>query len=257
MKRITLAAIVVAFLATAAPAVAFPVVICVPKAEGAAVITPTKGACAAEYTKQYAMGGAEKEIFSYMTWNPKGIDEKPTIGFTGVNIQITNLASKDSETNGTGNLIIGLNKEATLIPQTGSANLVIGSFDEYTGYDGIVQGTSNGIANGDSDAIGGTHNSGSGGGVSVGGESNITSHEGVAVGGFANEAVGVLSATLGGRITDASGEESAVVGGAGGKATSLYSAVFGGESDEASAQAATAIGGAKIKATKAKEFAHG
>jgi hypothetical protein len=256
MKRIILAAVLAAFLATAAPAAAFPVVICVPKAEGAAIITPTKGACAAEYTKQYAMGGAEKEIFSYMTWNPKGIDEKPTIGFTGVNIQITNLASEDSKTNGTGNLIIGLNKEPTG-PQTGSANLVIGSEDEYTGYDGIVQGTSNAIANGDSDAIGGDHNSGSGGGVTVGGESDITSHEGVAVGGFANEAVGVLSATLGGRITDASGEESVVVGGAGGKATSLYSAVFGGESDEASAQAATAIGGAKVKATKAKEFAHG
>ncbi|HEY4810487.1 MAG TPA: hypothetical protein VIH71_05450 [Solirubrobacteraceae bacterium] len=60
MKRIIVAAIVAAFLVTAAPAVAFPVVICVPKAEAAAVITPTKGACAAEYTKQYAMGWGRK-----------------------------------------------------------------------------------------------------------------------------------------------------------------------------------------------------
>ena len=143
--------------------------LCIPEAENAATVTPTKGACAAKYNlvelgaegkegktgsqgapgkegKEGTFAGltaAEKEtllaVLPYVKFVKEGVDKKPTIKFSGANMQVVSGAAKEAEINGLGNLIVGNDEEPGT--QTGSNNLLLGTFKQsFTSYGGFLAG---------------------------------------------------------------------------------------------------------------------
>ena len=66
-----------------------------------------------------------KSVLPYMTLVSSGVAGKPTIQFSGVNVQIVSGAGKtNAAVNGAGNLVIGYDESGGT--QTGSHNLVLG-----------------------------------------------------------------------------------------------------------------------------------
>jgi hypothetical protein len=120
----------------------------------------------------------------------EGIDGKPTVQFSGCNVQIVNGAGKTESTNGEGNLVIGYDEEPG--EQTGSHNLVLGEAQKFTSYGGIVAGLGNAISAPFASVGGGSHNTASGERSSVsGGDGNKASTFLAWIGGgFKNEVFG-------------------------------------------------------------------
>ncbi len=277
--------------------------LCIPEAENAATVTPTKGACPAKYTltelgaegkegkegkagkegKEGTFAGlttAEKEtllaVLPYVKFAKEGIDKKPTIQFSGANVQVVSGAAKESEINGLGNLIVGRDEEPGT--QTGSNNLVVGTFKQaFTSYGGLLAGARNSVSGADAAVGGGEHNVASGGAAAVGGGEydtasglrasvgggyeNVATNEGATVsGGQVNKASGLGATVSGGLYNEASGTTSWVSGGAeniasedfatvsGGflnKATGFGASVSGGSANTAHGEAASVTGGEK------------
>jgi hypothetical protein len=265
--------------------------LCIPEAEGAATVTPTKGACAAKYKlvelgaegkegKEGAPGkegkegtfagltAAEKEtllsVLPYVKFVKEGVDKKPTIQFSGANVQVVSGAAKETEINGLGNLIIGRDEEPGA--QTGSNNLVLGTLKQsFTSYGGFLAGEHNTVSAGSASVSGGEHNTASGPRSSVsGGEYNIASGlrssvsggydnaaggEGASVnGGQENKASGLGASVSGGLYNEASGTASWVSGGAENIASEDFATVSGGFLNTASGFGASVSGGSESKA---------
>ena len=101
-----------------------------------------------------------------------------------MNVQIVNgTESTDGTLNGVGNLIIGYNESRGVIQcpdglwcgrLTGSHNLIVGSYNNYTSNGGIVVGLFNEISGAFSSVSGGTTNTASGHYSSVSGGNNRT-----------------------------------------------------------------------------------
>jgi hypothetical protein len=157
-----------------------------------------------------------------------GIAGKPTIQFSGVNVQIVNGEGKTESRNGEGNLVIGYDE----VPgeQTGSHNLVLGVAQKFTSYGGIVAGLNNKIVGPFASVGSGGFNTASGEGSSVsGGTLNTASGFSASVsGGLANTASGEGSSISAGESNTASGELSSVSGGDENKAEGPFSSIFGG-----------------------------
>ena len=69
-----------------------------------------------------------KSILSGVSYRLSGIDGKPTIQFSGVNVQIISGAgTEQAAVNGAGNLVVGYDESVAPGTQTGSNNIVIGS----------------------------------------------------------------------------------------------------------------------------------
>jgi hypothetical protein len=82
-------------------------------------------------------------ILLHIKYEEKGIDEKPTIQFSGVNVQIVNGEGATATTNGAGNLAVGYDEPSGAPgshPQTGSHNLIVGEQQTYTSYGAILGG---------------------------------------------------------------------------------------------------------------------
>ena len=66
------------------------VTLCVPAGEGAAITTPTKGSCGSETSVALPSEKVEQEklisILPHINYETSGIDAKPTIQFTGINL---------------------------------------------------------------------------------------------------------------------------------------------------------------------------
>ena len=131
----------------------------------------------------------------------------PTVLFTGVNVQIVNGAGFTNRANGLGNLIVGYDEPNPRITpkRSGSHNIVLGPYHEYTSYGGLVAGTENTISGPNASVCGGYANTASGDGSSVGGGEgnharNLFSH---VSGGVGNAASGVASSVLGGYLLNA------------------------------------------------------
>jgi hypothetical protein len=76
---------------------------------------------------------AVKALLPYVKLKPSGIGGKPTIQFSGVNVQVVSGTGNETTVNGAGNLIVGYDEEPG--KQTGSNNLVVRGFGaEYTGF---------------------------------------------------------------------------------------------------------------------------
>jgi len=241
--------------------------LCIPEAEGAATVTPTKGACAAKYKlvelgaegkegKEGTFAGltaAEKEtllsVLPYVKFVKEGVDKKPTIKFSGANVQVVSGAAKETEINGLGNLIIGSDQEPGA--QTGSNNLVLGtSKQSFTSFGGFLAGEHNTVSAGSASVSGGEYNIASGLRASVsGGYDNAASDEGASVnGGQENKASGLGASVSGGLYNEASGTTSWVSGGAENIASEDFATVSGGFLNTASGFGASVSGGSENKA---------
>jgi hypothetical protein len=237
-------------LLVASAAHASGIAMCVPKREGSVLRTPRHGTCRRGYklrhlgaegkqgpqgkagTAGFAAGEVEtlKSVLPYMRFVASGVGGKPTIQFSGVNVQIVNGVGKTRSANGAGNLVIGYDENPLNYQQTGSHDLVLGNEQTFTGFGGIVAGKGNSIAGEFASVTGGAGN------VASGRESSIS-------GGFLSSAIGDWSAVSGGDDNRATGEYASVNGGAGNTASAEGASVGGGGGNKASGTYATVAGG--------------
>jgi hypothetical protein len=159
--------------------------------------------------------------------------------FTGCNVHIRNgLGATGPNVNGLGNLIVGYNEDATLIPgnsggepsvRTGSHNVIIGAGNSWTDRGGLVVGVLNTIG-ARYETVTGLRNSATGAYANV-------------IGGQQNTAIGDFSSVSGGQQNTASGFTSSVSGGLNNTASGFASSVSGGQENLASGPSASASGG--------------
>jgi hypothetical protein len=217
---------------TAGAASAAALKVCVPEKEGKSFLTPTKGACKKGYQLSEVPGEEEtkllNEVVPHVRFEEKGVAGKPTIRFTGVNVQVVNGAGVTETTNGEGNLVIGYDESTG--EQTGSHNLILDTAGTFTSYGGILAGFDNSITAPWASVTGGLENVASGKLASVtGGAGNVASGERASVtGGDTNTASGGDSAVAGGTENKAEGEQSSVEGGAENLAEARLTSIFGG-----------------------------
>ncbi len=252
--------------------------LCMPKSEGAAVLTPRHGHCKKDYTltrlgsegregkpgapgaagkagadgKQGAEGKAGtdgkegpegpegkkgesgsglsaeqieqlKALLPHMSLIASGVGGKPTIRFSGVNVQIVNGSGKTSTINGEGNLVLGYDENKGAHSQTGSHDLVLGEEQTFTSYAGVVAGFENAITAAFASVTGG-------------GKNSATFKEASVTGGFDNTASKENATVTGGRDNVASNEYATVSGGKLNTASGVASSIFGGKSLTASAE---------------------
>ena len=65
-------------------------------------------------------------LLPHITFVASGVASKPTIRFSGVNVQIEAAQQITEAINGEGNLVIGYDENALHHTQTGSSNLILG-----------------------------------------------------------------------------------------------------------------------------------
>jgi hypothetical protein len=217
-------ALIVASLTMVAGAGAEATKICVPEKPSKPVLSasaknecPTKGGT--KYKAEELPGQAELEaldqILPHIKYVETGVAGKPTIQFSGVNLQIVNGLGKTESVNGEGNLIIGYDEHLEKFPQTGSHNLVLGLEQSFTSYGGIVAGEFNSIDGPFDSVTGGIGNEASGINTSVsGGDNNVASFVATSISGGAQDIANAEASWVGGgRFNTAAGNFSSVFGG--------------------------------------------
>ncbi len=208
--------------------------ICVPATAGAAITSAGSGSCSSGTQVALPSSSAAQQtligILPYINYEASGIDGKPTIQFSGANLQVVNGSGSESTINGEGNLIIGYDPSPG--SQTGSHNLLLGGAQSDTSYAGIIAGYDN----------------------------TASAPYGSALGGRANTVSGELSAIAGGFFNTAAASYSDINGGCAnlvGSGTPTYSStcantadagyfasVNGGVDNQAGVQDSTVSGGA-------------
>lgn len=187
----------------------------------------------------------ELEILKHASYTPSGVDSKPTVVFSGVNVQVESGAGSESAAvNGEGNLIVGYDEVPEA--QTGSDNLVLGTtFQEYTSWGGFIAGDENHATAPVVSISGGDYSTASEFAASVsGGADNTASGEASSVsGGEGNKASGGVSAVGGGFKNTASGPWATENGGEEDNASGAYASALGGDLNVVSGEWATVSGG--------------
>jgi hypothetical protein len=199
---------------------ASPIYLCIAEKAGGAVKSGgTSGTCKANYTK-VALPSEETEqqkllsILPHMKYVASGVGGKPTIQFSGVNVQVVNGEGKTASLNGEGNLVIGYDENASRT-QTGSHNLILGEEQAFSSFGGIVAGYGNTISGRESSVTGGFLNTASGYYTAItGGANNIASVETASVsGGVRNTASNQGASVQGGSKNLAEGRDASIFGG--------------------------------------------
>jgi len=239
--------------------------LCVPSTPNTAVTSASStGTCGSGSTAVVlpASSAAQQTLISILpdiNYQASGIDGKPTIQFSGANVQVINGSGSETTLNGEGNLVIGY--PCCGGTETGSHNLLIGSLESDTSYGGIVGGYENTISGPYASVLGGFSNTASGGEATIsGGQYNTASGTYSSVsggttstasgsvssvsGGYKNAASGGYGSVSGGAFNTASGSSSSVSGGYGNTATGGGGSVVGGESNTASGEDSSVVGGA-------------
>ena len=153
-----------------------------------------------------------------------------SVVFSGANVYVQSGAgSTAARVNGVGNLIVGYDEDDSS-DKTGSHNLIVGSYNDYSSYGGVVFGEYNSVSGPYSSVTGGYD------GTASGDYSSVT-------GGYEGTASGKHSSVSGGNNGIASGYYSSVTGGYGGSASTYYSSVTGGYSGSASGYYSSVTGG--------------
>jgi hypothetical protein len=203
-----------------------------------------------------------KKILPFVSYTASGVGGKPTIRFSGVNVQVLSGAGEEKALNGKGNLIVGYDEEPGA--QGGSNNLVIGSIGQtYGSYAAILGGEHNGAEGPYSDVFGsyneteetakaasvsgGHENRAAGEWSSIsGGYGNVTGKGGTGAsvsGGLENRATGVQASVAGGELNDAEVRYASISGGRENTAAGEYSSILGGKQNEAAGQWSSVSGG--------------
>jgi hypothetical protein len=124
-----------------------------------------------------------KGVLPFIKVLEKGVGGKPTIVFSGVNVQVVSGAGKtNAAVNGLGNLVIGYDENEGKHSQTGSHDLILGEEQTFTSFGGIVAGRF----------------------------STVSGEFASVLGGFKNTAEGKLSSVLGKKEQTAKGEYEAI-----------------------------------------------
>lgn len=252
-------------------AAASPIYLCLSEKAGAAKSGGLEGKCPAATAKvkyaRVALPADEAQqqallsILPYIKFVASGVSGKPTVQFSGVNVQVVSGAGKtNAPVNGEGNLVLGYDEHTSEQEQTGSNNLVIGEEGTFTSFGGILAGQQNVIAapfasvtagirnkaTGELAAVtGGANNHASGPVAAIsGGVENEATGDGAAVsGGWFGLAQTTGSAVSGGYLGHALDNFASVTGGYGNYASSVYAAVSGGEFNHANSIAGSISGG--------------
>ena len=229
--------------------------LCLPTKEGQAVTTPVNGACKKDSTltelgaegkegkegKQGPEGKNEltaeeivllKSMLPHINYIASGIGGKPTIQFTGVNVQVVSGSRKtNAAVNGAGNLIIGYDEEPGT--QTGSHNLMLGTGQSDTSYGAIIGGLDNTASGpntfvvGERDTASAEHGSVSGGQGNTASQTEAEGGSSVS-GGTGNTADAYAASVSGGSGNTAKGEYASVSGGSDNRAVTTGTSVSGG-----------------------------
>ncbi len=124
----------VAFGLLTAAASATPGWECVPTTAGQAVVSGGTGASP-------SCGSGTTAVLA-PTFVSAGVGGKPTVQFSGVNVQVVSGSGSTSGTvNGEGNLIIGYAENKSGFPQSGSNDLVVGADNGWSNYGELVGGS--------------------------------------------------------------------------------------------------------------------
>jgi hypothetical protein len=183
-----------------------PTYLCVPETTGQTVTSGgSEGKCEAKNTKVELPPTAElatlESILPDIKYVASGVAGKPTIQFSGVNVQVVSGSGfTSSKVNGEGNLVIGYDEHLGNHAQTGSNNLILGEEQSFTSYGGILGGWDNTISRAWDSVTGGQENTASGPEASV-------------TGGVSNTASGAKSSVAGGSLNTASGQAASIFGG--------------------------------------------
>ena len=193
---------------------------CIPATAGQAVVsggTGTTPSCSAATTPVLAP--------SFIS---SGVGGKPTVAFSGVNVQVVSGSGSTGGTvNGEGNLIVGYAENPNAYVQTGSNDLIVGSGNGWKGYGEIVGGFKNQVTNNYATAVG---------------EGNAATGTYSLTAGEANKASGTASTVIAGEHNQASGQWSGVGGGEYNLASDPFASITGG--CDGVAGSATALTGA-------------
>jgi hypothetical protein len=157
----------------------------------------------------------------------------------GVNVQIDDGTGATSSASGLGNLTIGYNELVGVgDTRTGSHNLILGMWNSYSSYGGIVAGIQNRISAPFASVTGGYAGTAGGYAASVsGGNGNVAAYYFTSVsGGKQNMAGGYAASVSGGNANKATGFYASVSGGA----TRTQSVTYGWS---AGSESGTAVGG--------------
>jgi len=244
--------------------------VCVALPDPAGDVTALQATVAAQSALIETLQTAVADLQAKLGCMSKTGDE---VYFTGCNVHVRNgMGGTGAGLNGLGNLIVGYNEDATLLPfvpqlepsiRTGSHNIVIGAGHSYTDRGGLVVGVANKITARYATVTGGLRNTASGAYSSVnGGRENTASgdfssvtagHQNTASGpnpyasvsgGFHNTASGFASSVSGGGENSADGFATSVSGGQLNTATGgQASSVSGGFHNTASAEFSSVSGG--------------
>ncbi len=88
-----------------------------------------------------------KGILPHIKFVASGIGGKPTVQFSGINVQIVSgSGSTAGAVNGEGNLVIGYDENTGGHAQTGSHDLILGEEQTFTSFGGVVAGFRNTIS---------------------------------------------------------------------------------------------------------------
>jgi hypothetical protein len=211
------------------------VFLCVPSTAGEAVTSGgSTGTCSSGTSVVLPGEKAEQEklisILPHINYEASGIDEKPTVQFSGVNLQVINGSKLETTLNGTGNLIIGYDEKPGT--QTGSHNLLVGgSGNSYSNYGGIIGGFDNKISAPWASILGGGENTASGHASTItGGYSNKASTGYANVSGGCSNIAGTGTPTVNSGCTNTAypGDFASVLGGTGNQASAENASVSGG-----------------------------
>jgi hypothetical protein len=239
-------AVAVLLLTAGSATAAGGIQLCVPAKEGKPLVTPKGGNCKAGFTltelgaegkegpqgERGPEGGEGKQgpegasafsseelevlrsLAGHVHFISEGVAGKPTIQFSGVNVQVVSGAGKtNAPVNGAGNLIIGYDEGSRV--QTGSHNLVLGGEQSFTSFGAVIGGYKNAVTAPYASVSGGYGSTASGelSAVSGGLENEASSREAVVSGGLLGYAGGIAASVGGGIANFASGEGAAVSGG--------------------------------------------
>jgi hypothetical protein len=212
MRRIGLAGGVLAavFLTLVSSAGAeAPTKICVPETASKPVLSASsKNECPTKSTTKYKTellpGPAELEaldtILPHVKYVEGGVGGKPTIQFSGVNVQVVDGEGKTESVNGEGNLVVGYDESAGRT-QTGSHNLILGEQQSFSSFGGLVAGYGN----------------------------TVNGREASVSGGALNTASGFYTSITGGMHNTARVEAASVQGGSTNLVESRFASIFGGK----------------------------
>jgi hypothetical protein len=170
-----------------------------------------------------------KEVLPCIKFVAKGVDEKPTVQFSGCNVQIVNGMGSTATENGAGNLVVGYDENTGAQrghpgAQTGSHNLILGSEQEYTSFAGILTGVE-----------------------------NSAQEAWAVIAGSQNTVSGQFSTITGGKGGEVSGEWGSITGGLANtvSSSSLYGVVSGGEENKSSGLLGAWVGGGRKNTAEA------